>query len=296
MNVFDISKESILVIGSDSRIGSALLKKYRKSGNLVYGTTRRAIDNDNHIYSLDLSDKYVDYEKLPVTSTVFLCAYITSMSQCDSDINSSAINVDGIVRLATHYLSKGSLVVFLSSNAVFNNNQIIPDELEVPEPKSSYGRQKFAAEQKLLKIATSSPGDLVIVRMTKVLSSDLPLLRDWADAANKGEVINPFSDVKICPISLNFVISSLKRIASMRDSGVFHLSGEIEISYLDLAKKTLEICGFSSIKLSGEKKGVADNCISDGGKLNMKFTKKSCDISPEKFSSIVDNVLLQLKQ
>jgi len=294
MSAFD-NREKVCVIGSDSKIGRALFKKYAESGELVCGTSRRASVSNDHVYTLDLSSESIECCTLPKASTVFLCAYITSISQCESDVSASAINIDGISKVATHYLSKGSFVIFLSSNAVFSQNQLFPDEFEIPDPKNSYGRQKYAVEEKLSKIAASTPGSLAIVRMTKVLAHDLPLFQNWIDAVAKGEIIEPFEDVNICPISLSFVVDSLKKIASMRREGIFHLSSEFEISYLDIAKKIVEICGFSPSRVNGRSRGEGYIGVYHGHRLSMKLTQKLINIYPENWGSIIENVISPLK-
>ena len=43
------------------------------------------------------------------------------MGDCSKDDCSEMINVNGILDLANYFLNKGSFIVFLSSNAVFNH-------------------------------------------------------------------------------------------------------------------------------------------------------------------------------
>ena len=71
-----------------------------------------------------------------------------------------------------------------------------------------------------------------VIRMSKVISHQVPIITKWLTALNNGETIYPFKNLLLSPISLNFVVSVL---ASNRFRGIVHISSEKQLSYADFA-------------------------------------------------------------
>lgn len=225
-------KETILVVGSDSFLGGALVKHLKVSGRNVVGTTRRRERVDHqHIY-LDLME---DMEKwfmpFPV-DVAFLCAGITRLADCRLDpLTSRCINVEGVSKIAKNFISRGVFVVYLSTDKVFDGSKFRMDPNEAYSFRTEYGRQKAEAETELRSLGES----VSIVRLTKVLTSEAPLLISWAKALEKGEKIYPFDDLLMSPVLLSDVVSVLDRIVERRLSGIFQFSSSDEISYAEAA-------------------------------------------------------------
>lgn len=292
-----LTSDGVLIVGVNSKIGEALFKSYATEGFSVLGTSRRKSEVKDKIFYLDILSPQYDLEKLPDVSVVFLCAYISAMAECNSNSNSGMVNVKGILDLANYFLNKGSFVVFLSSNAVFNNEQNYASETDYPRPLTIYGQQKYDVENQLLNLAIKdSSKNLAIVRMTKVLTHDLPLFKNWQMTISCGESINAFEDLKICPISINFAVNCLRKIANYRTAGIFHLSGDAEYSYLEIGQKISEISGGTIgqvINVTAAKNNQGKfNSIS----LSMKNTEKILGIRPENYNSLVKNIFSLLKK
>jgi dTDP-4-dehydrorhamnose reductase len=291
-----LSRDRVLIVGVNSKIGGALFKSYAGERLPVFGTSRRKSEIKDEIFYLDVLGSQSDREKLPQASIVFLCAYISNMADCSENDCSEILNVQGTLDLANYFLNKGSFVIFLSSNAVFNNEQNYANETDCPHPRTIYGQQKYEVENQLLSSANkNSTKNLAIVRMTKVLSHDLALLKNWQKTISCGESINAFEDLKICPISLTFAVNSLRKIAESRSAGIFHLSGDAEYSYFEIGQQISEIGGGTSNQVI-HTKAAEDN----QGKLNsislgMANTERLLGIQPENYNSLVKNVFNLLK-
>lgn len=284
--------DRVLIVGVNSRIGGALFKSYASDRFPVFGTSRRKSEVGDEIFYLDVLSSQSDREKLPEVSVVFLCAYISNMADCSNDSRSEIVNVKGILGLANYFLNKGSFVVFLSSNAVFNHEQNYANEADCPHPRTSYGQQKYEVENQLLGSANKN---LAIVRMTKVLSHDLALLKNWQLAISCGENINAFEDLKICPISLIFAVNSLRKIAESRSAGIFHLSGDAEYSYLEIGQKISEISGGTSNQVMHTKAAEDNQGKFNSISLDMANTERLLGIQPENYNSLVKNIFNLLK-
>src|ERR1700681_3257292 len=105
-----------LVVGSDSLIGGALLRRLRHAGQHAVGTTRRRTQIEHSVY-LDLlegPDKWQPPE--PVTVAI-VCAGVTRLQACESDpVTSAKINVEGVSALVTNLVSRRIFVIYLSTN------------------------------------------------------------------------------------------------------------------------------------------------------------------------------------
>lgn len=227
-----------MVIGADGMIGRALVKHLQQEGLSVVGTSRRQKPTaDSNSFFLDMSNE-VDEKSLPSADLVFLCAAVSNIVDCEKSPElTSRINVSQTVNIGRHYMRRGASVIFLSSNAVFKGDVPAPNEREEPNPTTVYGRQKREAEQSLSKIAGEEGFDeLSIVRLTKVLPKDFPLFMEWRDSFRMGRKIKPLTDLMVSPISLDFAVASLCLIGRKGGGGIFHLSGQENLSYASLAE------------------------------------------------------------
>jgi dTDP-4-dehydrorhamnose reductase len=288
---------AVLIVGVDSKIGSALYQSYLRDGYSAFATTRRKSVVNDSVYYLDLSSVQYQLEILPKVDIVFLCAYITSMSECKTVSYSEKVNVDGISSLARFFLNQGSYVVFLSSNAVFNRQQNRAKECTVPIPRTIYGWQKYKAENQLLKLATEGVAPkLAIVRLTKVLTQDLVLLQNWRNKIYAGEKISAYENLSICPISLPFVVSSLKKIGKSRESGIFHLGGKYEYSYLEIGRAITKVIGGRSAQVINTRAPDSQEGLLNSVSLDMSDTNRLFGIQPENYFSSKGNILDSLKK
>lgn len=110
------------------------------------------------------------------------------------------------------------------------------------DPRTEYGRQKRLAERQLSLLGPQ----LSILRLTKVLCAETPLLRQWHAAWEKGQTIYPFSELLLAPVSLPYAVSALMQIGRARQNGTFHLSGARDLSYAELALLYARALGVSA--------------------------------------------------
>ncbi|APW41614.1 sugar nucleotide-binding protein [Rhodoferax saidenbachensis] len=249
----------VLVVGADGAIGAALASALPRAS--VLGTSRRP---DSGWLPLDLGMP-INTAILPDAQTVFLCAGINGFSACDADPALAArVNVESTLAVGVHYLRRGAHVVFLSSTAVFGARADAPDEVTPVSPDTSYGAFKCASEVALHAAARSTPGPCTIVRLTKVLSSQTPLLQKWRSEAT----VDAFTDSMVCPVSLPFVIQGLLQIAQRRAAGCFHLAGAQTLSYAALAQALVQQGQLANAVVretgqgSRESSGVQAQCVS----------------------------------
>jgi len=139
--------------------------------------------------------------------------------------------VESVIRLTNKLATSENFIIYLSTNQVFDGS--IPNRLgdDAPSPRTEYGRQKAEVERHLEAFA----GRVSIVRLTKVLGTNESLLNGWLDALRKGEVIHPFKDMVMSPVPLSLVVTVLGKIIETRLPGIVQISGEMDVTYADVA-------------------------------------------------------------
>lgn len=224
----------ILLIGGDGELGAATAERLRRDGHSVIATTRRSelIAWDRPF--LDLADSLEDWEPPPETQAACILAAVARLAACDNDPRLSArINVTQTVTLCERLIAHGIYVLFLSSNQVFDGNtpQMAPNAMCAPV--SEYGRQKAQTEATLSVYVNR--GAAAILRLAKVVSQEMPLIRDWIIKLRAGEGIRAFDDMTLAPTPLNVAVSAIVRLLIDNARGIFQLSGPRDITYAELA-------------------------------------------------------------
>jgi dTDP-4-dehydrorhamnose reductase len=224
----------MLVIGGDGTLGQALVAAGQAGPIAVWHTTRRGDDVGQSRFQLDLADPEVQW-RLPHEqfSAVFLSAGVTSIQTCEAQPEATRrVNVVQPLLLAQRLWDQGAFVVCLSSSTVFDGQTPFAKATDVTNPLSEYGRQKLALERGLLALGER----VAIIRLSKVIAPNNALFSGWRNDLMTGQVIRPFSDMAVAPVSLPFAVAAVHYIARARDAGVHHISAATDVSYADLAK------------------------------------------------------------
>ena len=220
------------IVGIDSAIGRSLENLLILNGWSVFGTSRRSSHTKSNVFYLDLANVTDLNFDIPI-DVVYLCAGVTKIAQCkENSAYSKLINVDAQIQLAAYFLNKNTHVVCLSSNAVFSGHKPWYQTTDKTCPKTYYGENKALVEDALLGMSKH----IAIVRLTKVLTPDYPLILQWIMALKNNLPVEPFNDLSLCPISIYTVAQCLKEIGDKKLEGIIHLSGSIDVTYLDVAE------------------------------------------------------------
>lgn len=218
------------ILGLDGAIGSALYERLRRDGKAVAGSTRRPSVKSNGVVYLDLSAS--EQFDLPAARSAVICAGVSTIAACrSSPASTRAINVNASLEVAKRFAERGTFVIGLSTNLVFDGRKPLRPATDVPTPGTEYGRQKRDLEQGILSLGNRG----AIVRLTKVVSSQTALLRTWRDSLLKGEEIFPYTDMAISPVPLGRVVDALGILTVRCLSGVYQLSAAHDVSYVEAA-------------------------------------------------------------
>ncbi len=231
---------SILVIGADGQVGSVASRDLAGRGYEVTGTTRRAIATDGDRLFLDLNLPPEGWPELPQVDAAVICTAATRINECEDDPDgTAAINLHAPVALAEKLTRRGTMVVFLSTTGVFDFTRPYRRHDEPSCPVSAYGRQKAEAEARILELG----GKTAVLRLTKIMGPDMPILRTWHTDLAVGRKITSYEDAFIAPITPAFVARMIHEIISGGAEGVFHASGDEDQPYTVLAERLVRAMG-----------------------------------------------------
>lgn len=225
-----------LLIGGDSEIGTATHQFLKSRGIASAATTRRKERVAADRPFLDFAAPLDDWEPPAGTTAACFFAAIARIAACDADPQGSAhVNVTQTIALADKLMARGISVLFLSTNQVFDGSvsNVPPDAPH--SPVTEYGRQKARTETALrARMEQGKPA--AILRLAKIVSPDMPLLRGWIDTLAAGKSIRAFRDMTMAPAETVMVAQAIA--ALMRDGkpGTFQLTGPRDVSYADIGR------------------------------------------------------------
>ena len=220
---------SVLVAGADGLIGAALVHRLSRGGARVLSTSRRALSQATFQVDLTAPDAW---PALPKVDAAVLCAGVTSIGACaENAAATAAVNVAGISVLAEILAAQTDMVLLLSSNQVFDGSIARRGRADGYSPVCRYGRQKAAAEAHVLGLTGGT-----VLRLTKVLTPDLPLLTGWCADLAAGRPVTPFENFPLAPVTLDFAVETIVDILSRGEPGVYQGSGADDLTYVDLAR------------------------------------------------------------
>lgn len=221
-----------LIIGGDSIIGKALSAFWKEKDIPYCASTRRKEQVNNNRPYIDLATLSWPELQIGQYDAVVFCAALTKLADCEKyPETTKVINVDATVALAKIMALRGSYLLFLSTNQVFDGTKPHRKVSDHVCPINEYGRQKVDAEQLIRQEPCSA-----VLRLSKVIYPDLPLLRQWESRLQAGQSIEAFTDMYLAPISIEKVVKRIDYLVHNRETGIFHLSGKKDVSYYSFAK------------------------------------------------------------
>ena len=236
-----------LVIGADGVIGSALCDHLERCGHTLFGTTRRKNKVDsNRTLLLDLAEPRIATDHLPDVDIAIICAAMARFADCRMQPDlARRVNVTAPIAVARRLVERGAFVVRLSSSAVFDCRIPRVRADRPTDPRSIYGRLQAEAEEAVLGLGKNAS----ILRLTKIMTSDFALIRNWIAALARGDSIEAFEDHALCPLPLASVVDAATAVLELGQGGIFQVSGAADISYADLARHLVRRLGLPSAKV-----------------------------------------------
>lgn len=233
-NLCHNKQESVLIIGVDGNIGSALKNCLTSKKIPVFGTTRKKEHINQNTYYFDLEKP--DFEIFTNKFTaVVICASTTNISTCEKEPQKhKAINVTNTIKIIEKLVQNNSFVIYLSSNAVFNGEKSFYKNNDKTCPTTFYGKFNTEVEEYL---TTKLENNSCVLRLTKVISKNTPFIERWKIAANAGKSIKTFTNKFLSPVDIENVVDNIRLLIEKKRTGIYQYGGSEEISYTEYAKR-----------------------------------------------------------
>jgi dTDP-4-dehydrorhamnose reductase len=231
-----MTEGNLLLVGGDSEIAVATAAHLRNRGGQIASTTRRPSMVRSDRPFLDLSLPLSEWDPPRGMRAACIFAAIARLQLCaDDPAGSSFINVTQTLGLVDRLLNRGIRVLFLSTDKVFDGSRPhMPVEAPLC-PLSEYGRQKAEAERGLIqRIRDGQP--VTILRLSKIVSPHMKLLRQWSVDLSSGTPIKAFSDLVMAPTPVALVAAAIASLLAAPAPGIFQLSGPRDVSYAEVGR------------------------------------------------------------
>lgn len=272
----------VLIVGIDSLIGNSVVSALVDSGIDVVGTTRRQNSKDISIF-FDLSTSENEWpEWSDDIDVAFIASSITKHQICNDDPEfAEFINVKQTLKLINQLHSQGIRVIFPSTNIVLACDKMAQEVVSALAPIGTYAQGKAKVE-----LACSELSNITIARLPKILDSGSGVVSDWKNKLSKGVKITAYTNLMISPVSLGYVTLFIIALIKNKKYGVWHLSGDSEISYYNLACK---LYGADNV----ENLDMIDNDIitPQHPAMDCSVTEAELGISAQSINSLLEDLL-----
>jgi dTDP-4-dehydrorhamnose reductase len=167
------------------------------------------------------------------------CAAWTAVDACEGDPERAhRVNTVGVRHVMQAARGVGAYVVAVSTDYVFDGTKAEPyDERDVPNPRSVYGRSKWAGEQEI-------DGNCAVVRTSWVCGRyGSNMVKTILRLAAEHETLSFVSDQRGHPTIASDLATVLARFAQERRAGLWHVTNQGAVSWYEFARAVLSAAG-----------------------------------------------------
>lgn len=225
MNDFDYSR--VLTTGASGLLGS-------------YVDFGIRTDYDN-LDILDADEVSRFFREHKPTAIIHLAA-ATDTVRCERDPTYAfSLNALGTYNIAMAAREVGAVMVYVSTSRVFDGTKSAPyTEVDIPSPKTEYGRSKLLGEY----ITQLIIPDHIIVRTCWVFGGGLERDNKFYGAIMKqldNPEISAINDVYGSPTYGKDVIAGIKQLLAGEKKGVFHVANAGSATRFDIVEEIVRI-------------------------------------------------------
>lgn len=281
----------VLIIGVDSLIGKSM-SRYLKDDDII-GTTRQKNRKYKSRIYFDLNKDEPQWPDFPDDiDCALITASMTSQQQCAENPDAAQhINVTQTIKLIKHLINKNIHVVFPSTNIVLACKAPMQNIDSPVNPIGAYATGKADVEAAF----TDNP-KVTIARLPKILDSHSGIIQKWSDDLIKGKTIEAYSNLKISPVSLDYVSHFLAKLIHQKYNGIWHISGSSEPSYYDIAYALCDKLNVSRNNIIEQEMRIQSGIANPiHPSLDCSITQNKLGISAQPISNLLDDIVKKIK-
>mgnify|MGYP001210921384 FL=1 len=225
--------QNIIIIGSDSFIGSNLVKYCSKKNLNIFCTSRKLNKLKNKTFHFDLKNPNFEFLNKKIDVAI-ICASITNVEKCQKNPKDSyKINVTNTLKLIKYLNSKSIFTIYLSSNLIFNGKLSFNKYSHKPNPLSVYGIQKARIEK---YIKSKKYKNFSVVRLTKVIGNNSNFIKNLKLKIKKKETIEYEENYLFSPVRIEQVCLIIFKLVKYKYEGLFQFGGVKEYNLKEFIK------------------------------------------------------------
>tara|TARA_Y100001954_G_scaffold234697_1_gene290760 strand:+ start:72 stop:935 length:864 start_codon:yes stop_codon:yes gene_type:complete len=231
----------ILVTGSNGLVGNAIHKLLNNSDHEHINTSWSLGGIASHV--IDITDNE-SIEKIVEEfrpDAIINSAAMANVDNCEVERDKCwKVNVEGVKNLVNTCDNYGIHLVHISTDYIFDGKKAggIYTEDDEPSPQGFYAESKLAGEKVILSSSVSSS----ILRTILVygMHERHNIVTFVKEKLEKGEQVNLVSDQVRMPTYVDDLARACIFAAEKKAEGIFNISGEKHMSYLDIGNTIAE--------------------------------------------------------
>lgn len=216
----------ILIVGGSGYLGRVLARHAVSAGHDVLATY---LSRPGGVPNIQW--RQVDVRERGDVASIVSASRPDVIVNCAYQRSEWQPTADGAAHVALAAARSGARLVHMSSDAVFSGTRSPYDEHAAPDPVTSYGAAKAAAETAVRAVTPAS----AIVRTSLILgdgrSSHERAVHELA-AGQRDEVL--FTDEIRCPVHVGDLATAVLELAASHSTGIHNLAGTDAVSRYEL--------------------------------------------------------------
>lgn len=236
----------VFVTGAQGMLGQDLVPVLKAAGDEVIPSGTRPNAAPGYV-QLDITDleatKRALLEARP--DVVINCAAYTNVDGAEADPDAAyRVNALGTWNLALACQEAGAAMLQVSTDYVFDGMKgSAYDEYDSPNPRSVYGRSKYAGEQHVQQVLDR----FYIVRTAWLYGHHgKNFVETILKAAAERPELKVVNDQWGCPTWTRDLAEAISRIVRSERYGIYHATGQGECTWMDFARKIVEMGGLTT--------------------------------------------------
>lgn len=224
--------KKILLLGASGHIGKYFWKALKRQ--TVVATYHQHAFSGGISFDMRINNLHTAVPQLDQFTHAIVLLGDTNTERCAKDIErSNKINIDSLKKIIDTLIEYNIIVIFASSEFVFDGRKGMRKETDTPHPIMVYAKQKYFMEQYIIEHTHT----YIIVRFGKVYGTepgDGTLFTSWIEQLRAGQPIVVATDQKFNAICADDLVTATLFLINKGVYGIYHVAGPIGLYRKDL--------------------------------------------------------------